>query len=189
VTVTFSRKISAETVDTDSFGLYHDSAPATGTVTVSPDGLSAVFRPSAPLEQSTVYTAVLTANITDTFGNPLSVNPDTGTFEFSFGTQDTTPPGKPDAGQITLAVPEPDTDNVYMTQIVGTQGSAEPGVLVTIRNLKTEESVSVTANADGSFGMTSDGSPPLLLAADPSDKIEIEFTDDAGNTVSFYPGP
>ncbi|MCP3903700.1 MAG: Ig-like domain-containing protein, partial [Planctomycetes bacterium] len=61
VTVTFSRKISAESVDTDSFGLYHDSAAASGTVTVSPDGLSAVFRPSAPLEQSTVYTAVLTA--------------------------------------------------------------------------------------------------------------------------------
>ncbi|MCP3903949.1 MAG: hypothetical protein GY715_09980, partial [Planctomycetes bacterium] len=55
--------------------------------------------------------------------------------------------------------------------------------------LKTGESVSVTANDDGSFGTTSDGSPPLLLAADPSDKIEIEFTDDADNTVSFYPGP
>ncbi|MCP4169279.1 MAG: hypothetical protein GY758_00725, partial [Fuerstiella sp.] len=185
VTVTFSRKISAGTVNTASFGLYHDSAPAAGAVTVSPDGLSAVFRPSAPLEQNTVYTAVLTDSITDTFGNPLSG--ETGPFEFSFGTKDTTPPERPDAGQITLTIPDPEDGGV--TQITGTQGTAEPGVVVTVRNSETGASVSVIANTNGSFGMTSDGDLPLLLEAEAAHRIEIEFTDEADNTVSFYPGP
>ncbi|MCP4666087.1 MAG: Ig-like domain-containing protein, partial [Deltaproteobacteria bacterium] len=187
VTVTFSRKISAGTVNTESFSVSNFLSTVPGTVSVSPDGLSAVFRPSALLEQSAVYTVELTPNITDTFGNPLQGNQADGAFVFSFETKDTTPPLKPEAGQISLSIPGPENEN--KTQITGTQGTAEPGVLVTIRNMVNNITVSVTANDDGSFGMTSDGSPPLLLDANPGDRIEIEFMDDAGNTVSFYPGP
>jgi hypothetical protein len=87
VTATFSEAIAPATVTTASFTL---SSGVTGTVSVNPAGTIATFTPSAPLANSTTYTATLTTVIEDLAGNNLAAN-----FVWSFTTgavADTTPP-------------------------------------------------------------------------------------------------
>ncbi|MGC9967116.1 MAG: PKD domain-containing protein, partial [Syntrophobacteraceae bacterium] len=58
----------------------------------------------------------------------------------------------------------------------GLAGSAEAGTQVTVTNLRTGESVTVTVNSDGSFSVS--------IAARTGDGLSITLTDSAGNTSS-----
>jgi hypothetical protein len=92
VSVDFSESLDPATVNTASFILSSASGTVAGSVTYN--GTSATFKPLADLQDSTVYTAILTASISDLAGNTLSSN-----YAWSFTTAapatppDTTPPG------------------------------------------------------------------------------------------------
>lgn len=88
IEVTFSEPMLSTTITTDTFLLF-DTAnnPVDGSVT--PSGDNATFTSSSPLEQTSLYTAVVTTGITDNAGNAL-VNDYSWTFTTT--TPDTTPP-------------------------------------------------------------------------------------------------
>jgi len=73
LTVNFSERVSARTVETSSFSLVQssNSAPVACTIAVAPDLLSATLTPTAPLAGSTQYTFNATSGITDLAGNTL----------------------------------------------------------------------------------------------------------------------
>ncbi|HEY6073239.1 MAG TPA: Ig-like domain-containing protein [Anaerolineales bacterium] len=89
VTATFSEAVNAATVTTASFTLKSGLNAVAGTVSLN--GSTARFTPSAPLANGTSYTATLTNAIKDTAGNGLAAN-----YSWTFTTglaADTTPPG------------------------------------------------------------------------------------------------
>lgn len=81
---------------------------------------------------------------------------------------DSTPPSIPNGGLITIGF---SIDG--LASVAGAAGAVEGGAKVTIRNLRTGETVTVTANADGSFS--------ARIAAQPGDEIAITAKDAAGN--------
>lgn len=83
-------------------------------------------------------------------------------------TLDTVPPAIPDAGLITISR----AVNGVVT-VTGSAGSVEPNAQVVIRNTRTGQTVTVTANADGSFTAT--------IAAQAGDDFVIIARDKAGN--------
>ena len=88
VSVDFSEALNPATVNTASFLLTGASGTVAGSVTYN--GTSATFTPLAALDASTVYTAILTASISDLAGNTLTSN-----YAWSFTTAalaDTTAP-------------------------------------------------------------------------------------------------
>jgi len=84
-------------------------------------------------------------------------------------TLDTIVPIPPDVSRITVEL-SPDGS----AAVTGSSGSAEPGARVRIRNLRTGETVTVTAAADGSFA--------ALIAAAAGDELEIRILDAAVNS-------
>jgi len=89
VSATFSKSMDATTINATTFTLKvtSTSAAVTGTVSYNAATNTATFTPSAPLAQSTSYTATITTGARDTFGNALASN-----FAWTFTTIDTTPP-------------------------------------------------------------------------------------------------
>ncbi|MGH6930935.1 MAG: Ig-like domain-containing protein, partial [Dongiaceae bacterium] len=83
-------------------------------------------------------------------------------------TVDTVPPAAPDPTQIQVTDPEAGT-----LTVTGAAGSVEPNAVLIITNTRTGESVTVTANSDGSF--------TAQIAARAGDTLEIRLTDAAGN--------
>lgn len=75
IMATFDEAIDPATVDNTSFILTDalDNV-VDGTVTVSADNTTATFTPSAFLDNTAVYTATLTTDVTDLAGNPLADN-------------------------------------------------------------------------------------------------------------------
>ncbi|MCP4219217.1 MAG: Ig-like domain-containing protein, partial [bacterium] len=174
VTINFSVGINPSTLNTDSFKIKKGSEEIEGSITVMAGNLKAVFRPSRLLVDNSTYTVELLANIEDSFGNALSG----GSFSISFSTVDTTPPPQPEAGKISLSIPD---DNDAETKIKGTQGTAEPGTVVTAVNEYTGTTATVISEPDGSFALT--------LPAAKSDRVTLIIRDTAGNETKFYPGP
>ncbi len=74
ITVNFSERMAASTINTDSFFVYGSSVRGfvDGTVTVSSDNRSATFAPAAALAYEQLHTAILTSEITDLAGNSLT---------------------------------------------------------------------------------------------------------------------
>jgi RHS repeat-associated protein len=83
-------------------------------------------------------------------------------------TLDTVAPSTPDTALITIS----DIVNGLAT-ISGRPGAVEAGAKVVITNLRTGQSVTVTANADGSFSAS--------IGAEPGDRFSIVAQDKAGN--------
>ena len=85
-----------------------------------------------------------------------------------FGTLDTISPTSVDLNLVTVSdVTEGEVS------VTGSIASVEPESKVTIRNLRTGESVTAVANIDGSF--------ILLITAEHSDELIVTVTDQAGN--------
>jgi hypothetical protein len=168
VTVMFSGPMDRNTIDTASFSLREGINNIEGAVTLMPDGTTAVFQPDNPLEDNTLYTVSLLKDITDTYGQPLFGNQPDETFISKFTTVDNAPPPLPEAGQITLSIPEDNT-----TEIRGTQGTVEPGTIVFIFNLTQGINTGAQAGEDGSFYAS--------LSAQSHDIIAIVLQDAEGN--------
>lgn len=99
ISVDFSEALNPATVNTASFILTSASGVVAGNVTYN--GISASFTPLVALQDSTLYTATLTANIADLAGNTLTSN-----YAWSFTTaaatapSDITPPTVVDGSQV-----------------------------------------------------------------------------------------
>jgi outer membrane protein assembly factor BamB len=87
ITATFTEAIDPTTVSAASFILMDGTTPVPGTVTYN--GGTATFTPSAFLTPSTVYTAKITTGVRDLAGNALSSS---YSWQFQTSAPDTTPP-------------------------------------------------------------------------------------------------
>lgn len=168
VRVRFSRPLDAASADATSVQVRRGDTPIAGGVSVSPDGLTVTFQPSAPLASDAVHTVRLSPTLVDVFGMALLGNQADSSFLSSFTTLDTTPPARPEAGQVTATYPERD-----VLLISGSQGSAEPGVAVTATNTETGTTVTVLAGDDGAF--------QLRISAVPTAPAALAYADSAGN--------
>src|SRR3989441_331971 len=76
VTATFSKAMNAATITTATFRLRAagSTADVPAMVTVNAAGTVATLTPSSPLVQGTVYTATVTAAVTDAIGTPLGAD-------------------------------------------------------------------------------------------------------------------
>jgi hypothetical protein len=72
VTATFGEAVKS--VTTATFTLKAGATSVAGTVTLSPDAMTAVFAPAAPLAPSTTYTATVTTGVTDLANNALAAD-------------------------------------------------------------------------------------------------------------------
>ncbi len=173
--ISFSQAMDAATIDASSIGLFAEGAPVPGAVSLLADGVTAVFRPDAPLAGETQHTLVVGGGVQDAFGQPLLGDEPDGSQLIEFVTVDRTPPAPP-AGEISVGLPDAGS-----SAISGGPGSAEPGTVVTAVNVGTGATTSVVAGPDGRFA--------LSIAAELPDQIELVFTDGAGNELRFDPGP
>jgi hypothetical protein len=126
---------------------------------------------TATLSNETTLTPTFTPDLAGTYVLQLIVNdgqldsdPDTVTITVP----DTTPPAPADIGKITVG---PIINGQVM--LTGSAGSVEGGATVTITNSRTNEVVTVTANADGSFS--------AQIGVQAGDSLSIIVTDSAGN--------
>lgn len=125
------------------------------------------------LSSSTQVTPSFTPDVAGTYVAQLIVNdgtvdsdPDTVTITVT--EPDTTPPLPADVGKITVSAPSGGSSTIS-----GAAGSVEAGAQVQITNARTNQSVTVTANADGSF--------TTQIGAQAGDTLQIVVTDLAGN--------
>jgi hypothetical protein len=132
------------------------SKPEGSTATLSNDSL---INPTFTPDLAGTYVVQLIVN-----DGQLDSDPDTVTITVP----DTTPPSPADLGKITIG---PITNG--QVTITGSAGSVEGGATVTITNPRTNEVVTVTANADGSF--------TAQIGAQVGDSLSIVVTDSAGN--------
>jgi len=164
----FDRPMDAASATPDSVTLEAGGSRIPGALALAADGRALTFRPAAPLASETLHTLRLAASLRDAFGNGLEGNQPDGAFQSSFTTADTTPPPRPEAGQISFA-----PAGEGHVHVAGTQGAAEPGAVVFLVNPATGHSSSVLAGADGSFALDID--------AGFLDAIELRLRDAAGN--------
>jgi len=88
IRATFSEQIDPSTLNTSSYTVMEGENVVAGMVDY--DNTTAIFIPNKVLEEGTVYTAILTTEVTDLAGNPLSED-----YSWTFRTeeaQDDTPP-------------------------------------------------------------------------------------------------
>jgi hypothetical protein len=73
ITATFSEAIQSSTVSPSTFILKNSAGTSiSGSVSVSADGKTGIFKPSSPLAFSTSYTATITTGVKDLAGNALA---------------------------------------------------------------------------------------------------------------------
>ena len=89
-------------------------------------------------------------------------------------TLDTAPPPAPDQTRIQVADPE-----AGMVTAMGSADSVEAGAIVVLTNIRTGESVVVTATSAGSF--------MARIAAQAGDTLEVQLIDGAGNRSEIRP--
>ncbi len=70
ITATFSTAMDPATITTTTFTV----SPATGSVSLSADGLTATFTPDTDLTEDTLYTATITTGAKSADGNALAAN-------------------------------------------------------------------------------------------------------------------
>ena len=134
---------------------------ATLTVNGQPTTVDSTLQFSLPItltEGTNTYTLVATDRAGNVTTTTLTI------------TLDTVPPPQPDLGLFSVTGPV----NGQVT-VTGKAGSVEGGDTVTLTDTVTGATVSVTANADGSFTAT--------LAAGSSDPISVSVEDPAGNVT------
>ncbi len=131
------------------------------TVNGQPTTVNSTLQFSLPItltEGTNTYTLVATDRAGNVTTTTLTI------------TLDTVPPPQPDLGLFSVTGPV----NGQVT-VTGQAGSVEGGDTVTLTDTVTGATVSVTANADGSFTAT--------LAAGASDPISVSVEDPAGNVT------
>jgi hypothetical protein len=175
ITFKFSKPMDTSTINFSSVSLKAGANEVQGAISLLPDQITAVLQPSSLLADNTLYTLRLSTGIKDSFGQPLFGNQSDESFMTAFTTVDTTPPPRPEAGQIDIGSPV----NGLVT-ISGTQGSVEPGVTVTVKNLKTGAMTSVVASNDGSFYIS--------LQAGLIDNLQLILLDKSGNETAMNMG-
>ncbi|RLA51346.1 MAG: hypothetical protein DRR42_10635, partial [Gammaproteobacteria bacterium] len=177
ITVHFSQPMNPDSINATSFKLLRDGIVVNGAVTATPDGLSAIFRPASALAENTLFQVTLANAIEDSYGHNLFGDLPDESFIASFTTVDNTPPERPEAGRISLSIPELSGGE---TKIVGTVGTAEPNTVVVAINVTTGVTTTVEARNDGSF--------EIRLPAANADYIELLLIDSSGNEQRFDPG-
>jgi hypothetical protein len=175
IRVSFDRPMERSTLD-GAIALENEAGPVAVIASLSADGWTATIRPSQPLQSETSYFLRIAPLVLDRFGNALLGNSPDGHFELRFTTVDSTPPPRPESGQVSLSIPYDGT-----SEIEGRAGTTEPGHLVTAINTTTGTSVSVIAGVDGSFR--------LFLPASLSDHVELSLRETSGLETRFDPGP
>jgi PKD repeat protein len=138
-----------------------------GTLSLSSDGRTLVFRPGTLLASNTSYQIVVGGGLRGANGQPLAVPATT-----HFATVNLAPPPVPAAGAVSATIP----DATNVSRISGSQGTSEPGGLVLILNLRTRAITTLTPNADGSFT----GSVTALR----SDHLQLTLQSAAGTTTT-----
>jgi len=181
--VRFSERINPITVTTSTLFLFPTSSGVTisGTVSVSPDGLTAVFTPSTPLVTETQYELFASSGITNLAG--LSLNTFASTFITGVIAQNTPP-------QITAVSPANAATgvpvNAHVTVLV-----SSPVNPVTVGN----GAITVSAAGGpvtGSTTLSSDRrsitfQPTALLSASTAYTVTaLGFSDVAGNQVTPF---
>lgn len=167
VTVTFSEPLDPASVTSDSVRLLLGSAVVPATLTLDPGNLAVTLRASALLQSHTQYSLSVAGTIRDTAGHVLGA-PHLSTFT----TIDVTPPAPPAPGTVTASIPGAQATST----IAGSAGTADPGGVVIVRNLRTNALTTLTPDADGSFGG--------IIAALRSDRLELTVRDAAGNETT-----
>ena len=142
VTIDFSEALDPASVSAASVVLQLAGSAVAADRIVSADARRVVLRPSSPLAALSTYTLQLTAGLHDVSGNPL-----TGYTPVSFTTLDPSRPVGPAPGRIVAELP----DESGFVLITGAPGVAAGGAAVTVINLRTQETATVLALADGSF--------------------------------------
>jgi ice-binding like protein/Big-like domain-containing protein len=74
VSATFSKAMNPATINTGTFKLAAGATAVTGTVALDSTELVATFTPTSPLTLNTQYTATITTNAQDQFGNGLALD-------------------------------------------------------------------------------------------------------------------
>ena len=90
ITATFSERMDASTITTDTFTVSVGGSVVSGTVSYNTGQKKATFTPSSNLSNSTAYTAMITTGVKDEAGNAMASD-----YHWSFTTAsapDTTPP-------------------------------------------------------------------------------------------------
>jgi len=176
VSIDFTLPLDAASATEASVMLQKDGVVVPGQRVISADGKRITIRPGAPLAGRSTYTLVLTTGLHDRSGRSL-----TGFTPFSFSTVDPSRPSSPAPGQITAALPGDDG----IVIVTGTAGAVAGGSAVSITNLRTAETVTIIALADGSFTQR--------IAALVGDELALGFRTADGRDGSFsitqYTGP
>jgi RHS repeat-associated protein len=147
-------------VDTNPLTYQWDilSQPATSTATLTnPTAVNPTFTP----DLAGLYVVQLIVN-----DGTLDSDPDTVTITVT--DPDTTPPPPANLGLITTS------SSGGQTTVTGAAGSVEGGAQVKVTNTATNQQVTVTATADGSFS--------AVIGAQPGNTLTLLVTDSAGNS-------
>lgn len=168
VRITFSEPVDPASITPDAFVILEGAAATAGTVSLAPGNTVLTFRPTGLLRSQATYQVRVAGTIRDLAGNPIGTP-----FLSQFSTVDLTAPPPPAAGAIAATIP--DANGTFT--ITGSQGTADPGGLVLVRNLRTGATTTLSPNANGGFSGT--------IAALRTDRIEITITDAAGNKTTL----
>ncbi len=72
--VLFSKAMNPDTINVDTLSLSDGSSAVSGTVSYDTGAFYAEFIPDSPLDYDTSYTATVSGNVEDTYGNPLGTD-------------------------------------------------------------------------------------------------------------------
>ena len=164
----FSRPLDAASVDASAISLLRGDTPVEALLALSADGRSVSVVPAGGLADDSDYVLAIRPALRDPFGNAFRGDESDGSARIAFRTADVTPPPRPEAGQVTTRF-----DVVDRLIVEGTQGSAEPGVIVFADNATRGTTISVLTDADGSFR--------LEIDAGPRDVVTLRYADAASN--------
>ena len=170
VRIGFSQLIDPGSVTRDNVVVMSGGQRLTGTVSVPPGNMAVTFRPDALLASDTTYQLTV-SDVRDLVGRPM-----TAAFVSQFRTVDLTPPPAPVAGSLSATIPDASGNSI----VAGTQGTADPGGLVLVKNLRTGAITTLTPNADGSFS----GSVASVV----TDRLQLTLKDAVGNSTSVALG-
>jgi len=164
ITVRFSEPVDPASLAPDALMVSDGTTLVAGRTSFVGGNAALTFRPSTLLVSQTTYQVTVSGAIQDLSGNPMGAP-----FVSQFATVDQTPPPPPPPGTITATIP----DGTGRTIVSGTQGTAEPGGIVIVKNLTTGTLTTVTADTDGSFS--------AQVAASTADKLQLILRDAFGN--------
>ena len=168
VRITFSEPVDPASLTPDALVIFDGAAATTGTISLAPGHTVVTFRPAGLLSSQAIYQVRVAGTIRDLAGNPMGAP-----FVSQFSTVDLTAPPPPEAGAIAATIP--DANGTFT--ITGSQGTADPGGLVLVKNVRTGATTTLTPNANGSFTGT--------IAALRTDRVEITISDAAGNKTTL----